>query len=272
MLLTSVEILAALGAAALCYGCGGFAGFAWLWQLPVFFLGLFAGFAAIIMGFLLVWSWVTDPEKPVEKEKRWQRVFIEQICGAGLRLLHVKLGTTGMEKLPKEGRFLLVCNHLHISDPIVLLHCFRGSQLAFISKRENRSMFLVGKLMHRLQCQLINRENDREALVTILKCIDLIKEDKANVAVFPEGYCSMDGRLQPMRNGVFKIAQRTKVPIVVCTIRGSSRLFEDFLHFRRPRIDVELVKVLDSAAMSSTKEMGDRVYQLMAESLGDSVG
>ncbi len=273
MLLTTIEIIGALGAIALCYGTGSFESLSWLWQLPVYFLGLCIGMLLAVVGFLIIWGMFTNPEKPVEKEKPWQRALVQAVCGAGLRLLHVKLRVSGMEKLPKEGRIILVCNHLHIVDPVVLLHCFRKKQLAFIAKRESRSMFLVGRLIHRLQCQYINRENDREALTTILKCIDLIKEDKASIGVFPEGYCSPDGKLQPLRNGVFKIAQRTKVPVVVCTLRGTTRVFSDFLHFRRPHVTLELVDVLDTTEPGlTTKELGDRVHKLMAQSLGDSVG
>lgn len=48
-------------------------------------------------------------------------------------------------------------------------------------------MFLIGKIMHRLMCQLINRENDREALKTILKCIQMIREDQVSGCRLPRG-------------------------------------------------------------------------------------
>lgn len=273
MLLTSIEILSALGALGLCYGLKGFAGYAWLWQLPVFFLGFWLALVLLAILFLVVWCWHVDTGKPVDRERRFDRLLTEQAAGGALRLLHTKLHVTGLEQIPKEGRFMLVCNHLHILDPVVLLHCFRGHQLAFISKRENNTMPLVNKLMHRIQCQLINRENDREALTTILKCIDLIKEDKASIAVFPEGYTSLDGVLHPFRNGVFKIAQRTKVPIVVCVLRGTSHVFRDVLHFRRPHVYLDLVQVVRPEEITgTTKDIGDRVHDLMARAIGDSVG
>ena len=61
-------------------------------------------------------------------------------------------------------------------------------------------------------CQLINRENDREALKTILKCIQMIREDQVSVAVFPEGYTSRDGKLHHFRSGVFKSPPRPRCP------------------------------------------------------------
>lgn len=173
-----------------------------------------------------------------------------------------------MEKLPQHGRFLLVCNHLSILDPVMLLGCLRTGQLAFISKRENNKLPVVNKLMHKTLCQLINRENDRDALLTILTCVDILKQDKANIAVFPEGYTSRDGRLQPFRNGVFKIAQRAKVPIVVCTIRGTPAVFRNFLHLRHSHVYLDLLAVIPPEELKGqTKEVGDRVHAIMAMDL-----
>lgn len=272
MLLTYLELLSALGALALYFGFGGAGEWSWLWLVPVYFLGLFLGLLLCLLLFLVIWCSTIDTSKPVEKERRFDRLLVEQYCACLIRLFHIKFETAGLEKLPRDGRFLLVCNHIHLIDPGFLLWAFRGKQLAFIAKKETGSMPLVNKALHAIQCQPIDRENDREALVTILKCIDLIKQDKASVAVFPEGYTSMDGVLHKFRNGVFKIAQRAKVPIVVCTLKGSSRVFRDVARFRRPHVRLELVEVVDPAALGGTKDIGDRVHALMAQNLGDSIG
>ena len=115
------------------------------------------------------------------------------------------------------------------TGPVTLLRYFSGSQLAFITKRENMSMFVVGKMMHKILCQPINRENDKEALKTILKCIQLLKDDMASVAAFPEGYTSVDGLLHHFRHGIFKIATKAKVPIVVCTLQNTNKPFKMFI-------------------------------------------
>ena len=165
---------------------------------------------------------------------------------------------------------MLVCNHLNDLDPVTLLHFFRDSQLAFISKRENSTMFLVGKLMHKLLCQLINRENDREALKTILKCVQILKEDKASIAVFPEGYTSRDHKFHKFRSGVFKIAQKAKVPIVVCTITDTYKVFHNALRLKPTDVHLHLVAVIqpEEYAGVTTVELGERIHAMMAEDLG----
>ena len=176
-----------------------------------------------------------------------------------------------MEKVPKDGRFLLVCNHCNDSDPIILIHCFRAFQLAFISKRENKSMFVIGPMMHKLQCQLINRENDREALKTILKCIQILKEDKASVAVFPEGgILSEDGKLHHFRPGVFKIAQKANVPVVVCTLRNTKDVVKNIKYLRPSSVEMRVLDVIPAEELKgvTTVDVAHRCYDLMAADLG----
>ena len=151
-------------------------------------------------------------DKPQEHDSPFYRRVTQVYIDALVSLLRVRIHTTGLEKVPTEGRFVLVCNHLFIADPCVLLHCFPKSQLAFVTKQENQKLFVVGKVMHKILCQPIDRENDRAALKTIIKCIQLLKDDEASVAVFPEGYTSKDGKLHHFRSGVFKIAQKANVP------------------------------------------------------------
>ena len=131
-------------------------------------------------------------------------------------------------------------------------------------------MFVIGPMMHKLQCQLINRENDREALKTILKCIQIIKEDKASVAVFPEGYTSMDGLLHPFRPGVFKIAQKAEVPIVVCTLQNTNKPFKNIAKLKPTQVYLHLLDVIPAEELKgvTTVDIAERIHKMMADDLG----
>ena len=262
--------LALLASAGICAGAGGFESLNWLWLLPV-------GFAAslvslILLFFLLVWisCLFVDMKKPQEKDNAYFRFMSITAAQIAIWVLRMRVHTKGLEKLPKHGRFLLVCNHINNLDPVTLLAYFGKRQLAFISKRENSTMFLVGKLMHKIMCQLINRENDREALKTIITCIRLIQEDQVSIGVFPEGYTSMDGLLHPFRSGVFKIAQKAKVPIVVCTIQNTNKPFRNIRRLKPTDVHLHLLDVLQPEAFEklTAVELGNRIHAMMAEDLG----
>ena len=270
MLLSCLFAVPAICSVLICLGCGCFQGLDWLWVLPVSYIGSLILLAALIFLLVYILAQMVDTSKPQEKDSKLYRFVINCVVEAAIPILSVRMHVQGLEKTPKEGRFLLVCNHLELMDPVILLHYFRNSQLAFISKKENADMFLVGKLMHKIQCQLMNRENDREALKTILKCVEIIREDKASIAVFPEGYIKPDRKLHRFRSGVFKIAQKTKVPIVVCTLRNTQHIFKNGMRLKPTDVYLHLLDVIqpeDYAGMT-TVELGNRVYEMMARDLG----
>ena len=270
MLLGGIALLSALAAVLLCFGTGAFCTLNWLWILPLGFLGSVVLLA--VAAFLVLWlsCKAVDLSKPQERDSKYYRRLTGLFLPAARRILSMRMHTRGLEQMPENGRFFLVCNHINDMDPVTLLMYFNRRQLAFISKRENANMFIVGKLMHKMMCQMINRENDREALKTILTCVRLIQEDEVSVAVFPEGYTSMDGLLHPFRNGVFKIPLKTKVPIVVCTLQNTNKIFKNALKLKKTDVHLHLVKVLypeDYAGMTAV-QIGEVVHKLMADDLG----
>ena len=234
-------------------------------------LGCWLVLMGLAFGFLVLVCRLVDLEKPQEHDSKFYRIVMDIYIEALISLVLVRLHTRGLEKTPKEGRFLLVCNHLFLADPGILLHCFRKSQLAFVTKKENQTMFVVGKIMHKIMCQPIDRENDRSALKTILRCIQLIKDDEVSIGVFPEGYTSKDGKLHHFRSGVFKIAQKTEVPIVVCTIQNTREIFKNLAKLKKTDVHLHLVDVIPAEELKgrTTTEISDMVYEMMIGDLGE---
>ena len=254
----------------ICACSNAFDGFGWFWILPACFVGGFLVLAALWFLLLLVMAKCVKIDQPQESDSRFYRAVLMLTIDALVPILQIHIRTEGLEQLPKNGRFLLVCNHLHDTDPVVLLWAFRRSGLAFISKREVDGMFVVGPFLHKILGQPINRENDREALKTILNCIRLIKEDKASVAVFPEGYVSKEHLLHPFRSGMFKIAQKAKVPVVVCTLRDTHYIYQNMPKLKPCNVELHLVGVIPAEELEGVTavEVSHRAYEMMAQDLG----
>lgn len=270
MLIGGIALLSAVTAVVLCLCTGAFCGLGWLWMLPSGLLGAFVLLAALTFLALYLLCLRVDLSVPQEHDSKFYRWVLSLLLGAVPTILQMRVHTRGLEQMPENGRFFLVSNHINDMDPVTLLMYFNRRQLAFISKRENASMFLVGKMMHKIMCQMINRENDREALKTIINCVRLIQEDEVSIGVFPEGYTSMDGLLHSFRHGVFKIPQKTKVPIVVCTLQNTNRVFRNAMRLKKTDVHLHLVKVLypeDYAGMTAV-QIGETVHKLMADDLG----
>ena len=271
MLIGGISAISLLVSLAVCLGTGAFGGGSWIWLLPVTFAGSFLALTLAAFLFLMYLCKRVDQSVPQEEDDKLYRVVTDLVIQAALPVLRIRTKVTGMEKMPKEGRFLLVSNHCDNSDPILLLRAFTKYQLAFVSKQENSDMFVIGPMMHKIQCQLINRENDREALKTILNCIRILKEDKASVGVFPEGgILSEDGKLHRFRPGVFKIAQKAGVPIVVCTLHNTKEVVKNIKSFRGTKTELHVLEVIPAEELKgvSTIDIARRVHKLMADDLG----
>lgn len=267
MLLGGITLVSVIAAVLIGIGAEGLN---WLWMIPVLSLGFTLLGVLLAFLFLLFLASIVDLKKEQQDDSKLYRKTVELYLQSALPPLRWYIKTTGMEKVPESGRFLLVCNHVSLADPVVLLRVFTGKQLAFISKKENQSMFLVGKVMHKMLCQPIDRENDKAALKTIIRCIQILREDKASVAVFPEGYIHEDKKLHHFRSGVFKIAKKTEVPIVVCTMKNTKDAISNLLHHRRTDIQVTVLQTIQPEEYKdiTTVDLGERIYQMMAEDLG----
>ena len=270
-MLLSVLLILSLGAAGvICAGVRAFEGLTFLWLLPVSFAGAFLTLTVLALLFLLLVTLPQDPDKQREKDSTFFRFLAKIYIEFALTMLPVRLHTKGLEKMPKDGRVLLVSNHLHEIDPAIFLHYFPKKQFTFVAKRETRNMFFINKFLPMLLCPLVNRENDREALKAILRSIKLLKEDIVSVGIFPEGRICPERKLQHLKPGVFKIAQKANVPIVVCTLQNTHHVVKNFLKFKSTDVHVHLVDVISAGEVqtSNTVDIAHKVYNLMAQDLG----
>ena len=241
-----------------------------LWLIPVLFAACYLLF--LLLAFLALWalSAVVNTDMPQEQDSKFYRRVVMWYIEALIPLVGLQMETQGLEKIPDAKRIMLVCNHQNEGDPGILMHYFKQYELSFVAKKEVQDMFIMGKLMHKLMCQPINRENDREALKSILKCIQLLKTDEVSIGAFPEGGIFDKDKLHPFRSGVFKIAQKAKVPIVVCTLKGTSNLFPNMRRLKKPPVQLHLVDVIpaEEVAAANTVELGEKIYQMMLKDLG----
>ena len=269
-----IGIICALSLAAgvgLCQMTGAFESFWWLLWMPV---GFFGGFIlCLILAFLilLLVCKCIDPDAVFEEDSPWFRWMILSYIRTILTILPVRIETRGTEKVPRDGRFLLVCNHLHNIDPGIVLNSLpRKLQVSFVAKREARDMFLLQNVLPRLMCPYINRENDRETLKTILRCISLLKQDKLSIGIFPEGRINKYRKLAHFRPGVFKIAQKANVPVVVCTLQNTQDVLANVKKLKSSFVKFHVLDVIPVEQLQgvTTVEIADRVYKMMAEDLG----
>ena len=235
-------------------------------------LGLYFGiFFALLLLYavvLFVSIMLVDLKKERKCRSRWIGFLVDQFLAIVLDFARVRIHTKGLEMVPRDQPFLLVSNHIYDLDPVLFMRVMPWAKLGFIAKKEVYDMFLVNRAMHALHCLPVDRENDRSALKTIIRTAQILKTGEHSMAVFPEGYESKSGVLLPFRNGVFKIAQRAEVPIVVAVTRGNRKITKNMFR-RRTNVSIEILGVVPVEEHKGvlTQEVGDRIHVMMAEAL-----
>ena len=239
-----------------------------LWWAPALFAGLeLLLHLLLLLGFWLACPHRRDREQPLERQSPAARWVIAQgaralCCYGGMRLRII-----GEDKLPAEP-FLLVANHRSLFDPLLVMGYLPHRNVAFVSKPENLRIPLVGDIADAAGYLSLNRDNDREALKTILRAAEQLKRGLCSIGIYPEGTRNRGEGLLPFHAGSFKIAQRAGAPLVIAVTRGTERLHRR-LFLLPTRVELEILEVIPAEQVKATptRDLAERSRQRMLAAL-----
>ena len=229
----------------------------------------FIGIVALWFLLLYVSGLFIDTSKEYNTNSRYYRFLLNFSTAIGMKVCRIRIKTSGMEKLPQSGRFLLVSNHRSNFDPLITWHIFAKYDLAFISKPENFKIPFFGKIIRKCCFMSIDRHDSEKANITKERAAMLLKNDIVNVAVYPEGTRSKTGDMLPFHNGIFNIAKEAGVPIVVMTLKGTPDIKSNY-PWHRSDIDLDVIEFISSedVAAHTPHELGVHVRESMLKTLG----
>lgn len=182
-------------------------------------------------------------------------------CMAG----RVKLSVTGLEKLPKNEKFLFVSNHLSRFDPMIQSLALRKTPLAFISKPENFKIPIGRRFMNRSCYIAIDRSSARKASASISRAAELLKENKASIGVYPEGTRGTSYDLQEFKPGCLKAATKSNSPIAIAIITGTENIHKN-APWRKTAVDLEIITVI-YPEKEKTTELAQQIREIMQSAL-----
>ena len=126
------------------------------------------------------------------------------------------------EKLDREAPYILIANHQHALDPVVMALGVRGRQVTFLAKKQLGSNPLAAWALKRAHCIFVDRHNmDMEAMRA---CVRTLREGKILV-IFPEGTRHHEGQMEQIESGTALLAMRSKVPLIPIYIERKLSLF-----------------------------------------------
>jgi 1-acyl-sn-glycerol-3-phosphate acyltransferase len=129
----------------------------------------------------------------------------------------IGLRVEGAEHVPPTGPLLVVFNHLHNADPIILSAAF-PRPMHFMAKKVLFGIPVVNRIIRRVGAFPVDRgKADRSAI----RRAEATLAQGIPVAMFPEGTRSRSRALQPAQPGAALLALRAGVPVVPVAITGS---------------------------------------------------
>jgi 1-acyl-sn-glycerol-3-phosphate acyltransferase len=154
----------------------------------------------------------------LNKKERHPRAFKVKVlwCRVLSSLFFVRFKIHGKEHLKDCYPYIACINHQSYLD-IIFMFPVLTDYFKFMGKSELRKWLMVGVFFRKGMDISVNRENAKEARVSLDEAMEALDEGIA-VAIFPEGMIPEDSpQLKRFKNGAFKMALTKQVPILPIT-------------------------------------------------------
>ena len=211
-------------------------------------------------------------EKHGKKESRAEIYkHMQELSKKLIKSTNMELEVRGEENLPDKGPVLYVASHKSVFDIVILLSIINDPAI-FIGKKEVQKMPFVNKWFDSLGCIYVDREDMRKALQSILEGIKEINHGQS-IVLFPEGTRNMSNEIRHFKEGGFKLATKTKVPIVPIALSNTYKIFEEKKRIQKTRVVVNIGEAIQTGELSKEElahlpKMTEEIIQkLMMETM-----
>lgn len=131
----------------------------------------------------------------------------------------------GMENLPEEGGYMMYPNHQGKYDALGIVYTHRKPCSIVMDKAKSNTI-LVKEFIDLLEGKRLDKKDVRQAITVINEVAEDVKQGKRYI-LFPEGGYEFNNRnnIETFKAGSFKIALKSKAPIVPVALIDSYRVF-----------------------------------------------
>ena len=130
--------------------------------------------------------------------------------------------TKGTKNIPEKGPIIIVGNHKHAFDPIMVMS--NTNRTIHYMAKESLFKGIHGKILESIGTIKIHRNKSNP--IAIKEAEEILKQGGA-VGIFPEGTRNRTNQeLLKFRHGAIEIAKKTNTPIIPFAIKGDYKLFK----------------------------------------------
>lgn len=167
-----------------------------------------------------------------------------RITLAVMRLVYrllLRWSVSGREHVPASGPLVLVANHIHLADPILLMLAF-PRHITFLAKEELFRIPFIGMLLRDAGMFAVARTGSLQQKRDVMRQAEELLKAGRVLAVFPEGTRSPSGVLLPARPGAAFLALHCSAAVIPVAIVGTERIVGRWWWLRRPKVTVTIGK------------------------------
>jgi 1-acyl-sn-glycerol-3-phosphate acyltransferase len=173
----------------------------------------------VIPAYLIIFNFSSKKKSPfiAHKVSRFWAKFL-------FTFFFIRIDIKGREYIKPEQAYIFVCNHNSSLDiPLFATACI--NTFRFLSKIEVTKFPIIGYVVKKLYIT-VDRKSRADSAKSIERMKSSLTEEGISVVLFPEGHRNTtDKPLLAFKDGAFRLAIETQLPIAVLTILNT----RDFL-------------------------------------------
>lgn len=203
---------------------------------------------------------------PKEQDLPEINQIVQNWANSLLKMAGVTCIVEGLENIPTDQAVLFTSNHQGNFDiPLMLTQL--GKTNSLVAKNSLEKIPFLSRWMKLFDCLFIDRENARQSLGVFAEAEKIIGEGRS-VIIFPEGTRSRKDEAGEFKEGAFKIATKTGVPVVPVAINGSYKAMEaNGIWIRPAEVKITVLPPIETASMSreESKHLGAKVRKMIMD-------
>ena len=180
--------------------------------------------------------------------------------------LKIDVNIINKERLPQDGKFLLISNHRSIIDPLIIERTFMNTNIKgyWVAKKELYNSFFFGMFTRNAGSILLDRE--AKNMSPFFKRLKEVVSEGTSIFIFPEGTRNKENTpLSSFKEGARIIALKKRLPILpVCIRTNANEILKEAINKRDETliIDIEIGTIIDYKDKTSLEENYRNIFNL----------
>ena len=180
--------------------------------------------------------------------------------------LKIDVNIINKERLPQDGKFLLISNHRSIIDPLIIERTFMNTNIKgyWVAKKELYNSFFFGMFTRNAGSILLDRE--AKNMSPFFKRLKEVVSEGTSIFIFPEGTRNKENTpLSSFKEGARIIALKNRLPILPVFIRtNANEILKEAINKRDKTliIDIEIGTIIDYKDKTSLEENYRNIFNL----------